>query len=380
MRFGYAVVVGGAALPALLTGVASAEAGASVASGDSVYIADVVAATVTRYEAATASATWVAEVGMSRAIDLALDASGNVVAAGSDTIGFPVGQWDVEFNVLSAADGEAADAEPPFLDQGNSGPLANDLAGFKIVDGDVAGFFLVPPFRETNFVSIPIKETKSFRTRNVAAVGYLGKGYNFVAEIDGDARPGRRLHAINTEVGLEADLVVEQYEPSNELYNSLCRMSLNADGEELVLAAVSSLSRSTPSNGLSTTSCKWSSGDMDTLIVQVINRETLLPKWTATIEGSFRIDDTAVTSANGKVFAVAALASGGVQLTELDAGTGSVLASKQTSAMQDAKADKVKDVYALSSGSVAITGLFEGEKPIVFYTDGKFTPGNDDCI
>lgn len=126
------------------------------------------------------------------------------------------------------------------------------------------------------------QRTDSFRSSGVVAVAYLGAGYDFLVQLNGNAPPGRRLYAITTNAkeapATGRDRPVEQYEPDNEIFNSLCRMSLNGEGEELVLAAVSSRSRSVPSNGRSTTFCAWNSGDMDTLIVRVIDRETLLPK------------------------------------------------------------------------------------------------------
>lgn len=380
MRISARAFSGALIVPAILAGVASAKAGPSVAAGDAVYIADEAAATVTRYNAATASAAWVAEVGSSRAVDLAIDAAGNIVAAGTDSLG---SGRNVEFDVLRAADGEDSGAEAPSLSES---AITQDLAGFQIVNGEVAGFFLRPPFREESWLELPLEDNHSFRSSHVAAVGYLGTGYDFVVELDGNARPARRLYVMTTNTEEEPvlaageDRAVEQYEPDNEIYNSLCRMSLNGEGAELVLAAVSSRSRSTPSNGSSTTYCAWDSGDMDTLIVQVIDRQTLLPKWTATTDGSYRLADTAVASANGKVYAVAALTDGSVQLTELDAGTGAVLETKTTDVLQGSSADEVRNVYVLSSGSIAITGLFEGYSPVLFYADGQFTVGTEDCV
>lgn len=72
-------------------------------------------------------------------------------------------------------------------------------------------------------------------------------------------------------------VLVDHLEPNNEICNSVCRLSIDGDNEELVLGGISSLSLSTPDRAAQY--CKWRSGDdMNTLIVQVTNRETLLPK------------------------------------------------------------------------------------------------------
>lgn len=153
MRNSARAFTGALIVPAIIFGVASAKARTSVAAGDAVYISDAAEATVTRYNAATASAAWVAEIGFSRAVDLAIYAAGNVVAAGTDSLGYPEGKWDVEFDVLNAADGEDSGAEPPFL---NQSAITQDLAGFQIVNGEVAGYFLRPPFRETSWLELPL--------------------------------------------------------------------------------------------------------------------------------------------------------------------------------------------------------------------------------
>lgn len=365
----------------------------SVATGDSVCVVESVSdPTVRCYGASTASVVWERTVtaglpGREQvAIDLQTDEAGNVVSAayleevstgrGLGSPGFTLLEPRVfQFTVLNPATGEPSDASPPALEN----PDINDIfggrgiPGFQIVNGQVAGIFL-SFFRRggAGHIFLPGGGVQLLWDNPMLAIGYLGSGFNFVLVPDSN-NPGQELISVTTDspftefpsLGVVDSRIVFRPEPST----GSCAPTIDGSGDYLVFAS------HTPIDGECSLNPK-------TLVIQVLDRETLQAKWTTYSDGDYVAEDPigvypnsgyiAVTSRNGKVYVAVPLSNGSVRLTELDGETGSVGYTQDTTRAPNAPAHLVEAVHVLSSGTVAITGVFDGVSPVAFYSDGQF--------
>jgi hypothetical protein len=200
----------------------------------------------------------------------------------------------------------------------------------------------------------------------------LGTGYDFLVALDGGSPTVRNLFKTDVSIveppifAAGAYRLIGQVEPNNSTYNALCGVRLASGGGAVALSAIGSRQMSTP-GGAGKSFCGSGQVGFDTLIVQVINRDTLKPTWTTEIPGEYRYLQTAVGVGGGKVVAAATNVNGRVEVVTLDASSGKIVRTQRT---VGTGADTVKNVHVLSSGKVAVTGRFDGpqgESPVVFF-------------
>lgn len=395
----------------------------SVAAGDSVYIIESYLGSgtagrifkmfdpVTRYDASTASLQWEAEYTADLpgrrliSVQLQTDAAGNIVTAAYFNPGTIIGNfspdpvpprvvdpWVMQFTVLDPLSGEPADAPPPSMGNADTQmPIVETsekgIQDYQIVNGQVAGVFLQYFIsNESAHTFLPGGGTHySPPQRNsMLGMGYLGSSYDFVI-MPRSGNDGRDLIRVSTDspnpgFGPRIDydsMIVTRPEPKN----TNCIPAIDGSGEFLVYAAFTT---SDEERGC------WGR-DFQTLAVQVLDRETLQAKWTATISGDYygTWRDIALTSRDGKVYVAATVRNSfdgvvptSVQLSELDGSTGAVSYTKDTNVFAPESgrpAHFLHAVHALSSGAIAITGSFDNESPVAFYRNGEFVLGTASC-